>query len=110
MRQGTEAEDRAATYLLTLGYTLLTRRFKGRDGEIDIICLDGETVVFVEVKTRSGKWESPEEAVTVAKLGHLSACAHEYLGKFEIVDRPARFDVIAFDPDGMRHILDAFHL
>ena len=63
-RLGSDAEDAAASYLLDLGYTLITRRAKTARGELDIVCLDGECLVFVEVKSRSGNWETPEEGGT----------------------------------------------
>ena len=64
---GREAEDRAARYLLEQGYTLVTRRFSSKGGEIDLVALDGETMVFVEVKARSGKFGTPEEAILLGR-------------------------------------------
>ena len=105
-RVGAEAEDRAADYLLGLGYTIVTRRFKSSRGEIDIIALDGEALVFVEVKFR--KQGMPEEAVDDTKVAHFAEAADEYVYKTEMGECPIRFDIIAITPSDLRHHIDAF--
>ncbi len=107
-RVGTKAEDRAADYLLAKGFTLLTRRFKGREGEIDVVALDGETLVFVEVKLRTKPGAVPEEAIDGKKLQRLFAACEEYLAAYEGPERPVRFDLVAIGPGGIRHVEDAF--
>ena len=107
-RVGAEAEDQAADFLLSLGYTIVTRRFKSSRGEIDIIALDGETLVFVEVKFRRTPGAVPEEAVDEKKIAHFAKAADEYLHKSEMHDTPVRFDMIAVTPDDFRHHIDAF--
>jgi putative endonuclease len=101
-RIGREAEDRAAAHLLNKGYTLITRRYKGRRGEIDLICLDGEQLVFVEVKAWNAPGYSPEEAIGLEKALALRRAADEYLAKVS-GDREHRFDLIAIDRKGLRH-------
>jgi len=108
-RLGREAEDRAAAYLLNLGYTIVTRRFKATRGEIDIVALDGETVVFVEVKWRRGRSQTPESAISHDKVALLRESALEYLYKAENPEQMIRFDLVAIDPDGLRHYVNAFH-
>ena len=105
---GAEAEDRAATYLLGLGYTLVTRRFKAAHGEIDIVALDGETLVIVEVKWIRGRLRLAEAAIDERKMTHLSQAVDEYLAKTGEHDRAVRYDIIAIDPTGLRHHIDAF--
>jgi putative endonuclease len=105
--EGKEAEDRAANHLVEKGYTIVTRRFKSTRGEIDIVALDGEILVFVEVKMRR-KGEAPEWSVDERKVAHLRTAADEYLHKTEQYDRLVRFDMIAIDADGLRHHEDAF--
>jgi putative endonuclease len=100
--KGRDAESRAADYLLELGYCIVTRNFRVRGGEIDLICMDGEVVVFVEVKGRSAPGYRPEDAIDQAKLTHLQTAARKYLAQME-ERRPHRFDVIAIDGDGLRH-------
>lgn len=107
-RLGRAAEDRAAEYLQGLGYTLVTRRFRVRHGEIDLVALDGEVLVFVEVKARHAPGYVPEESVGERKLAALRRAAAEYLALIEEPEREVRFDLIAIDGDGMRHYADAF--
>lgn len=107
-RLGTEAEDRAADYLLSLGYTLLKRRYKARRGEIDVIALDGETIVFVEVKQRTTGLIEPEATITATKRSRLAAAARQYLEEEATPDFYARHDVIAIDSNGLRHYQNVF--
>lgn len=104
--EGAAHEDRAAQYLLGLGYTLVTRRFRASGGEVDIVALDGETLVFVEVKFRARG--APEEALDWTKVGRFESAAEAYLAKFESHDRPVRYDLIAVMPDDIRHHKGAF--
>jgi putative endonuclease len=92
--------------LLAKGYTLLTRRFRGRGGEVDIVALDGETVVFVEVRYRAKG--SPEASVGDAKIARCAAAAADYLAKTGMERRWTRFDLIAVSEDGARHYEGAF--
>lgn len=105
---GREAEDRAAAYLLGLGYTLVTRRYTAKGGEIDLVVLDGETIVFVEVKQRDGRGLSPEASVDQRKTDRLVVAAEAYLGGVGESKRDVRFDLVAIDPDGLRHHKDFF--
>ncbi|MFM9873274.1 MAG: YraN family protein [Fimbriimonadaceae bacterium] len=99
--KGTAAEDQAANYLLSLGYTVITRRFKTRSGEIDLIALDNQTLVFVEVKFRANS--SPEESVTPRKAERFQAAVAEYFSKTDQPELPARYDLIAITPTELRH-------
>ena len=105
---GREAEDVAAEYLLGIGYTIVTRRFKARHGELDLIALDGEVLVIVEVKNRRAPGYIPEESINPAKIASLSAALNEYLQKMEEPERLVRYDLIAIDRNGLRHHIDAF--
>ena len=107
-RIGTEAEDQAAELLLQKGYTIVTRRFKAAHGEIDLIALDGDVMVFVEVKLRRVVGMRAEENVGDVKIGRIARAAREYLLKMEEPDREIRFDVVAIDSEGLRHHVDAF--
>ena len=99
---GASFEDRAAEYLRELGFTIVTRRWSCRRGEIDVIALEGDVLVFVEVRARL-TGGSPELSIDPRKQSRLRAAAKTYLSEVEWGDRPARFDVVAFDPDGLRH-------
>ena len=77
---GKEGEDFATTYLQENGYKILERNFSCKSGEIDIIALKNNEIVFIEVKTRtSDKYGLPSEAVTKEKLKHLYRTAEYYL-------------------------------
>lgn len=105
---GKEAEDRAARFLIDKGYVLVTRRYKARHGEIDLIALDGETLVFVEVKMRKSRFATPEESITDAKVEHLMSAAEQYVSEMDREGSIMRYDVIAISPDGIRHYESVF--
>lgn len=105
---GTEAEDRAARHLLERGYTLVTRRWRRRGCEIDLIALDGDTLVFIEVKAARLAGFAPELKIDKAKRKAMVSATERYLSEFGLHEGPVRFDVIAIDPDGVRHHVDAF--
>ena len=76
---GTIGEIYATEYLSKQGYKIIEKNFKKRYGEIDIVALDDNTLVFIEVKTRTGSsFGSGEEAITPWKLKSLISCAHYY--------------------------------
>lgn len=99
---GASFEDRAAEYLRSAGFTIVTRRWSCRRGEIDVIAMDGDTLVFVEVRARL-TGGSPEGSISDRKQNLLRAAANVYMAEVDWGDRPARIDVIVFDRDGMRH-------
>jgi putative endonuclease len=104
---GRAAEDAAAAYLLGQGYTIVTRRYKARHGEIDLVALDGDLLVFVEVKQRSAPGYTPEESIGDAKRRALANAGRQYLAEVaEAPERETRFDLIAIDRDGLRHYRD----
>lgn len=107
-RLGADAEDAAAAYLLGLGYTLITRRYRASRGEIDLIALDAETLVFVEVKMRGRGIAAAHEAVDAAKRARITEAAEEYLDRVHDRRHAARFDVIVIDGTQLIHEADAF--
>ena len=95
MMQGLDAELLAARHLKHLGYRIICRNYRCPLGEIDIIARHGETLVFVEVKSRRNQTlGSPKFAVTPAKQHKLSQVAWYYLQKNNLTETKARFDVI----------------
>lgn len=98
---GRLAEEVAAQHLLNLGYTIVTRNYHVRGGEIDLVAMDGDEVVFVEVKYRSAS--RPEEALGQRKSSRLRRAAMAYLGAFDIKEAPFRFDLIAIEGRDVRH-------
>ncbi|MFH2204096.1 MAG: YraN family protein [Elusimicrobiota bacterium] len=106
---GKWGEDRAARWLEERGWTVLERRWRCRLGELDIVAVDGDELVFVEVKTRSSlRCGAPEEAVGRAKRARIVRAACAYMRFKGIGDRALRFDVVALSPEGLRHIPAAF--
>lgn len=105
--EGKAAEEQAVNYLRALGWLIVARNWRWRGGEVDIIAKDGETLVFVEVKSREDPgFMRPEEAVDRRKQLRLLRSAQAYLqGKPWV---PVRFDVVAVTPLGIRHIRGAF--
>lgn len=111
---GRKGEEAAARYLTARGYDIVDRNWTCSFGEADIVARDGETVVFVEVKTRTGLSNGlPGEAVTKDKRARYEKIACAYLMHSDYVDMPVRFDVIAIsilEPNRamIRHHIDAF--
>jgi putative endonuclease len=112
---GNRGEGAAARHLRSQGYRILARQWLTRWGEFDLIALDGETVVFVEVKTRrSNAAGHPAEAVTRDKQVRMTRQALVYLKRHRWLERRARFDVVAVVwPDGAKapsveHFRNAF--
>jgi putative endonuclease len=109
---GDRGERAAARYLRRQGYRILIRGYRTTRGEIDLIARDGETVVFVEVKTR--RQGVPAEAVTPEKQRRLTLAALEFSRQNGLLDTPGRFDVVAIVwPDDrqtptVEHIRNAF--
>lgn len=92
---GREGESLARQYLEGKGYFFLERNFKRVHGEIDLIMQDGETLVFVEVKSRhSRRYGEPIEAVTPYKQRHIRDCAKIYLMNHPANGKRIRFDVV----------------
>ena len=94
---GERGEAAAARWLRRKGYKIISRQDRDMSrGEIDLVAVDGQTVVFVEVKTRrSLKTGHPAESVHDQKQRRLTRLALSYLKRHELLEYPARFDVVA---------------
>lgn len=93
---GDVGEREAARFLRKKKYRILQSQMRNRFGEIDLIALDGETLVFVEVKTRRDAVHGePFEAVTADKQRKLTQAALTYLKRHRQLNRRYRFDVIS---------------
>jgi putative endonuclease len=93
---GKKGEDIAAAFLEKKGYNILFRNYKCSFGEIDIIAKHKKTLSFIEVKTRSTKkYGLPQEAVTPAKQAKISRVALEFVQRYKMENRAARFDVVS---------------
>lgn len=92
---GMKSESMAASYLRELGYKIIKRNYRSKMGEIDIVAKDGDTIVFVEVKSRKNNAYNPKEAVTLSKKRKISMIALYYLKTTGQMNARARFDVVA---------------
>ena len=106
-------EDAAADMLAGRGVTVLARNWRCRFGELDLVAMDGSTLVFVEVKCRAqDQLYNPGHAVDHRKRARLRRLAHAYLA----LERPPRFrdcrfdvvSVVASSPPRVEHVVDAF--
>lgn len=95
--RGRWGEELAALYLAGCGYRILARRFRRGGGEIDLVARRGDSLVFVEVKTRSqGGLGVPAAAVDGRKLGRLRRVARAWLAEYGWQGAAAgRFDVVS---------------
>lgn len=112
---GARGERAAERSLRRLGWTILGRRVRLPHGELDLIAVEDGTIVFVEVKTRRGDERGrPEEAVDAAKQRKLTSLAAAYLRRHDLLEQPARFDVISVEwatesrPPRLTHYRNAF--
>ena len=113
IKLGSQGEDIAAKYLQGQGYKILQRNFRNRYGEIDIICEREQTVIFVEVKTRTNtSFGSPEESITKTKQQHIHTVALNFLATHPYPFEEIRFDVIGILMEGseprLNHLVAAF--
>lgn len=93
---GNRSERAAAKFLRKLGYRILGRNVTLPTGELDLVALDGRTLVFVEVRsTERCDTCRPTESVDIKKQRKLTEVALTFLQKHRLLDHPARFDVIA---------------
>ena len=96
MRTGKRGEELAAAYLAEAGYRIVECNYRCTFGEIDIVAEEGETLIFVEVKSRrSEAYGDPQLAVGYEKQKKISRIAMHYLEEKRLRHRPARFDVVA---------------
>ncbi len=109
-RLGEFGEEQALKFLKEQGYQIITRNYRWRGGEIDIVARDGDHLAFIEVKTRTDEWFSPaEEALTPGKRERLIRTARHYLARY----RPRvdlRFDVVTIVGGEVQIYKDAFRL
>ena len=107
--QGMLAETQAMQYLEQKGYKVLLRNFRATGGEIDIVALQKNTLIFVEVKQRrSQSFGGPQAAVTVAKQHKIARAALQFLKQKKLPYTDIRFDVICILPGKIEHIENAF--
>jgi putative endonuclease len=110
-RLGHLGEDLAVQHLERLGHTVVARNHRTRFGELDVVSVCGDTLVFVEVKTRRGTGR-PWDALHDRKQRQVRAMARAFLA--EVAERPrtrsVRFDAIGITVDGRDRLAALEHL
>ena len=93
---GESGEEAACALLKKNGYKILVRNYKNKLGEIDIIAYDGDTICFIEVKSRrTDKFGLPQEAIFAPKQRKISRVALSFLKENNLFEKKARFDVVS---------------
>src|SRR5579863_4831950 len=110
---GRRGERAAEKYLKRNGYRIVARNFRAAGAEIDLVAMDGEMLVFVEVKTRRSRDAgAPEEAVDERKQKQIRRAAEMFATRYRAEDVTMRFDIVAVDASGKRleieHLRNAF--
>jgi len=114
-RLGRWSEKRCERFLHAKGLRTLTRNYRCKVGELDLVMVDTDgSIVFVEVRSRAEEgMVSPEATITLAKRAHISQTARYFLAVHKIEDRPLRFDVVTLilgrsGPPQIQHYPNAF--
>ncbi len=112
---GGRGEDLALTFLTSLGYELVTRNYRSRGGELDLIMRDGATLVFVEVRTKTVfSHGNPLETIDYRKRRQIEKTARLYLARKKLGDEVScRFDVVGISMGAgpapeIDHVINAF--
>jgi putative endonuclease len=107
---GKKGEDRAAEALEAAGMSIIARNFRSRRGEVDIIALDGETLVFAEVKAWSAySMENLSYSLDLKKQGRIIETAKYFLSIYrQYYGRAIRFDVVFVGKEAVTHLASAF--
>lgn len=104
---GDAGEERAARHLAAQGLAVLARNFRVKGGEIDIVCRDGATTVFVEVRRRaSADFGGAGASITPAKQKRLILAARHWLARRG--EGACRFDCVLIDGESLEWIKNAF--
>ena len=107
--EGFHYEKIAGVYLEEQGYQIIEYNFYCRQGEIDIIAMDGDTLVFVEVKYRRDERKGhPLDAISDTKRRRICQSALYYMKRQRIWNRPIRFDVVRILGQKIMLIKNAF--
>lgn len=107
---GRWGESHAVEYLIHSGYDILGRNIVTSYGEIDILAQQNETLIFIEVKTRSSdQFGFPEESITETKMNHMVESAQGYIIENYSNDPEWRIDVIAIQGDNKTDIPQIEH-
>ena len=112
---GRWGERQARLYLEAEGYGITATNFRCRAGEIDIVALEGDELVFVEVKTRRGdSFGSAEDSISPARAERLAAVAEQFLQSRSAFpydsETPWRIDLVCVNLDSGGRLLNVNHI
>ena len=108
---GKVGEAMAAEELVRQGYRIVDRNYRCRLGELDIIAMDGDSLVFVEVRRRSkDRYGTALQTVNRGKQQQIARVANYYLETKKPVFRECRFDVVGVTGEALVVVKDAFRL
>lgn len=106
---GKKGEEIASKYLNDNGYEVIKQNFRCKLGEIDLIAIKNNTIIFVEVKTRSNtKFGTPEQAVNSNKRKHILRTSQVFLAQNRLNNYDLRFDVISVYMNGDIYKIEHF--
>lgn len=107
---GQAGEKAARSYLESQGYEIIDTNYRCPLGEIDIIAREGDTLVLIEVRTRTGlSFGRPEESITAEKGRRLRRLALYYLKSFRGKDLPCRIDLVAVMLNRQSHAMESIN-
>lgn len=111
-QKGKLGEEAACRWLREQGYLIMEQNWRCRRGEIDIIASDGDLLIFVEVRSRSGagKYGTPQESVDIRKMKQVRSTAVVYLQQSRGRELQIRFDVVAVMLDAAGQIVTIEHI
>ena len=108
MKDGAQAEQRAAQYLRQHGLKPVAQNFRGRFGEIDLIMRDGATLVFIEVRLRrNANFGGAAASIDARKQQRIIRTAQQFLASLAHIP-PCRFDAVLIDDHGIQWLKNAF--
>ncbi|MGB9749656.1 MAG: YraN family protein [Caldisericia bacterium] len=92
---GKKGEELAKNYLIKSGYKIIEKNFRSKYGEIDLICEKDNSIIFIEVRTKSNlEFSLPEETITSKKIEHLKKTSLDYLSKSNKKFKDIKFEFI----------------
>jgi putative endonuclease len=113
--RGQQGEREAEQFLAAQHYAIIAKNYRSPFGEVDLIAVDRQTLVFIEVRTHTGvTFGDPLASVNARKQRQIAKTALHYLSRYGLHHREARFDVIGIQWGGERphftHVKGAFDL
>jgi len=108
---GDRGEEIAVELLCSKGYKLLEKNWRCKMGELDLVMVAGNVIVFVEVKTKVGdRFGSPEEMMNAKKVWRVARMAEYYLQTHPNIKLAMRIDLVAIELGSMREVLRINHI